>query len=259
MRESLIRKILNQTPILTQIDSFPIWQISNSKTHSGQFWLTKNSLLPLPLWVFHEENRQIKLLSHREETKLNQFFSASVSSDSSFISSLSNSSDTFSSKHNTSSFMQKKIYGPFGKGFQLNSVHLKPSLFGEGLFSAPLIFLAQKLIEKSLEPLCFLYKVPPFLRSFFQNLNIEVREWNPEKQEIKQEIKKNNCQNVFISVSNKTLQSLELSLHLEEKPIQVLIAEFQGCGFGACLSCVVLTSKGYRKICSEGPVFYAEI
>jgi dihydroorotate dehydrogenase electron transfer subunit len=33
---------------------------------------------------------------------------------------------------------------------------------------------------------------------------------------------------------------------------------YMGCGFGVCHSCVVLTNNGYKKSCSDGPIFKLE-
>ena len=30
-----------------------------------------------------------------------------------------------------------------------------------------------------------------------------------------------------------------------------------GCGFGACMGCSIKTTKGYKRVCKEGPVFLA--
>ena len=35
----------------------------------------------------------------------------------------------------------------------------------------------------------------------------------------------------------------------------IALEENMACGIGACLSCVVNTKKGYKRICKEGPVF----
>lgn len=34
--------------------------------------------------------------------------------------------------------------------------------------------------------------------------------------------------------------------------------EYMACGLGACLSCVVKTTTGYKRACKEGPIFAAE-
>lgn len=42
-------------------------------------------------------------------------------------------------------------------------------------------------------------------------------------------------------------------------PCQVSLERLMACGIGACLSCVVRTSKGLMKACVDGPVFDAAI
>lgn len=36
------------------------------------------------------------------------------------------------------------------------------------------------------------------------------------------------------------------------------LEERMACGIGACLGCVTLTTRGYRRVCRDGPVFAAE-
>ena len=36
------------------------------------------------------------------------------------------------------------------------------------------------------------------------------------------------------------------------------LEEHMACGIGACMGCVVMTKKGYRRVCKEGPVFRLE-
>ena len=38
-------------------------------------------------------------------------------------------------------------------------------------------------------------------------------------------------------------------------PCQLSLEEHMACGFGACLGCAVQTASGYKRVCSEGPVF----
>lgn len=40
-------------------------------------------------------------------------------------------------------------------------------------------------------------------------------------------------------------------------PCQVSLESHMACGYGACLGCAVSTNKGYRRVCTEGPVFEA--
>lgn len=36
------------------------------------------------------------------------------------------------------------------------------------------------------------------------------------------------------------------------------LEEYMACGIGACMGCVVQTTKGYRRVCKEGPIFKLE-
>lgn len=40
-------------------------------------------------------------------------------------------------------------------------------------------------------------------------------------------------------------------------PCQVSIDQRMACGFGTCMGCMVPTRDGYRRVCTEGPVFEA--
>ena len=39
---------------------------------------------------------------------------------------------------------------------------------------------------------------------------------------------------------------------------ELSLEERMGCGFGACVGCSVKTTKGFKKVCADGPVFPAE-
>lgn len=39
---------------------------------------------------------------------------------------------------------------------------------------------------------------------------------------------------------------------------QLSLEERMGCGFGACMGCSIITTKGSKRVCKEGPVFVKE-
>ena len=43
-----------------------------------------------------------------------------------------------------------------------------------------------------------------------------------------------------------------------EKPVQLAMEQHMGCAMGVCLGCVVMTRKGYQRVCRDGPVFEAD-
>ena len=42
------------------------------------------------------------------------------------------------------------------------------------------------------------------------------------------------------------------------KPVQLAMEQHMGCAMGVCLGCVVMTKKGYQRVCRDGPVFQAD-
>ncbi len=47
----------------------------------------------------------------------------------------------------------------------------------------------------------------------------------------------------------------EMGSLLGDKPAQVLLEQVMGCGVGACRGCAVMTNKGIKLVCKDGPVF----
>ena len=44
-------------------------------------------------------------------------------------------------------------------------------------------------------------------------------------------------------------------MRTQNKSVQVLLEQVMGCGVGACRGCAVVTNKGIKLVCEEGPVF----
>lgn len=54
------------------------------------------------------------------------------------------------------------------------------------------------------------------------------------------------------------LKNLAKVCLMHKIPLQVSLEEFMGCGIGVCLGCVIETKGGYERVCSDGPVFWAQ-
>jgi dihydroorotate dehydrogenase electron transfer subunit len=52
----------------------------------------------------------------------------------------------------------------------------------------------------------------------------------------------------------KELESISTQYKI---PCQVSLEEWMACGFGSCNGCTVKTKSGYKKVCSDGPIFNA--
>jgi dihydroorotate dehydrogenase electron transfer subunit len=60
---------------------------------------------------------------------------------------------------------------------------------------------------------------------------------------------------VFACGPTRMLESLRRVVAGTTKPVQVSLEERMGCAMGVCLSCVLHTDRGLKRICRDGPVF----
>jgi dihydroorotate dehydrogenase electron transfer subunit len=51
------------------------------------------------------------------------------------------------------------------------------------------------------------------------------------------------------------LKALHGLAELQGFPCQVSMEQVMACGVGACMGCVIKTTKGFSRVCAEGPVF----
>jgi dihydroorotate dehydrogenase electron transfer subunit len=171
------------------------------------------------------------------------------------------------------------IIGPLGNSFdysQLNTHNSRLILVAGGMGVAPLIFLAEKLME-------------------IRNSKFEIRNLvllgAKNKREVlaEQEFKKLGCK-VYIATEDgskgfkgtvtgllKRLLAMrygpctvriyacgpkemfsEIAKVIKPYPninCQVSFEQFMGCGLGICCGCTIETKDGYKKVCYDGPVF----
>lgn len=149
-----------------------------------------------------------------------------------------------------------------GNGFDL-SLSNSPLIIGGGMGAAPLLPLAKKFKERGIQP-----KIILGFRNKSEAYYIE---------EFKQ------CGEVFVATDDgslgsygnavETIKSLCLphdfyyacgpqimlkNLARLGGQGQVSLEARMGCGFGACMGCSIMTKNGPKRVCKEGPVFFAD-
>ncbi|MCF7875051.1 MAG: dihydroorotate dehydrogenase electron transfer subunit [Candidatus Omnitrophica bacterium] len=170
------------------------------------------------------------------------------------------------------------IIGPLGNGFKIkkgeNSI-----LVGGGIGVAPLLFLAQKLVECStfnvqrstLENIILLGakdRKEVVCEKEFKNLGFRIK--------VATEDGSKGQKGFVTDLLKKQLMAydLELRTHVyacgpkgmfyqiskivkqyKDLDTQLSFEQFMGCGLGVCCACVILTKAGYKKVCQDGPVF----
>ncbi|MBI5144915.1 MAG: dihydroorotate dehydrogenase electron transfer subunit [Candidatus Omnitrophica bacterium] len=172
------------------------------------------------------------------------------------------------------------VIGPLGNGFNLipNTYDLIPILVAGGMGVAPLLFLAEKLVEtkhqtpntKYLTLIGAKTKKQILCAEEFKKLGCVVKIATDDGSEgFKGKV--TDLLRIVLrtthSAQRKTLYAcgprpmLKEISRLSTKyniPAQISLEEHMACGIGACLGCVVKTQQGYKRVCKEGPVFNAD-
>ena len=186
---------------------------------------------------------------------------------------------------------QLNILTGLGNGFDPERAKGSALLVGGGCGVAPLYMLAKKLVamNKSVQiVLGFNTKDEVFLEQEFLDLN-DAYEFGCEgfegaKPEVKVAVTTvdgsygikgfvtDAIAQIYGNVNDPNAPKHEIPYYYACGPLPMLKAlkksvgnygelsleERMGCGFGACVGCSVKTTKGFKKVCADGPVFPAE-
>lgn len=166
------------------------------------------------------------------------------------------------------------MLGPLGTGFQLpdNSDH-HTVLIGGGLGTAPLLFTAEKLLERGIKTTVILgfadhHKV--MLENDFKRLGTITYITTEDGSQghrgyptelLEQLIKSTKIDTVFTCGPEIMMNKVTKICTEHGVGAWVSLEEKMACGIGACLGCVVRIRDAagghYEKACKEGPVFKA--
>ena len=156
------------------------------------------------------------------------------------------------------------IMGPLGNGFSLDA-H-RPLLVGGGLGLAPLLYYA-KCVEgadvlmggRSAADMFWTTLFKPYVKNIFVATDDGTMGTQGFAVDLLPKLIKDGDYDCVIAVG--PLAMMEITGKIAQKnslPCQVSLENRMGCGLGACLSCAVDTTKGRKKICADGPVFWAK-
>ncbi|WP_249869847.1 dihydroorotate dehydrogenase electron transfer subunit [Oceanobacillus saliphilus] len=163
--------------------------------------------------------------------------------------------------------MSMDVLGPSGNGFQI--VDKEPStilLIGGGIGVPPLYYLGKTLAEKNKEIISILgfqTEKSVFYEEKFSSLGRTYIVTNDgsygETGFVTDVIEKAGQFDRYYSCGPVPMLKA-ITAKLVDKPGMISLEERMGCGVGACMACVIPTDSngGYKKICSDGPVFHAQ-
>ncbi len=164
------------------------------------------------------------------------------------------------------------VLGPLGKGFDTSEHTHRAILLAGGMGAAPLLFLAQEL-KKNTDDMKVLIgaKTKDGLLSVsnFKELGCEVWQTTEDGsagrkgyitdllEQALLEPSSGGPIRLFACGPRDMMERASKTAAIYNVTCEVSLEERMACGLGACLSCVVDTKDGLRRVCKEGPVFKA--
>ncbi|MHB1361450.1 MAG: dihydroorotate dehydrogenase electron transfer subunit [Thermoleophilia bacterium] len=172
------------------------------------------------------------------------------------------------------------VLGPLGNGFDITASG--PALVvGGGIGAAPLAFLARALAERGREVRCLLgfrTRGQAVAGKLFRDVEVDIftEDGSMGKQGLISEplpgclaemgsgprgegadSSGQEGAEIFACGPDPMLAAVTRVARDCGAPAQLSVAAHMACGVGACQGCVINTTSGYRRVCSEGPVFAA--
>jgi len=182
----------------------------------------------------------------------------------------------------TQSLSEKKsgdkidLIGPLGNSFSLPAKNENAVLLAGGMGIAPLFYLINSLLTKKFNPekitLFFgvkrkdEYLLINEIVSTGIRLHLATEDGSSGYrgmitdlfiQELKARRLKTRATKFYACGPNPMLQKISEISRKFNFYCQVSLENHMPCGIGACMGCVVRTSKGYKRVCKDGPVFDA--
>jgi dihydroorotate dehydrogenase electron transfer subunit len=170
---------------------------------------------------------------------------------------------------------QVEILGPLGNGFSWQDGFKRVAIVGGGCGIAPLLALAEELVENDREVYVLLgaqsgeklLKAEEFNRLGCQVQTITDDGSQGRKgfvtQLLKELVNSIKIDQIYSCGPLPMTQGVMKIAQEKDIPCQVSLEERMACGVGACLGCVCQVRNedgimGYKRVCHDGPVFDAQ-
>ena len=159
------------------------------------------------------------------------------------------------------------VVGSLGNGFNISEDFENAFLLGGGIGVAPLLFLANRLIDKNITLSVFCgfrtaKEIP--ISDYFSDFSPKISTDDGSAyfsgfvtELLEDHLGGKNLDSTVLYACGPKAMMKSVAKIAEEYsiPCQLSLEERMACGVGSCLGCVVETKSGYQRVCVEGPVF----
>ncbi len=168
------------------------------------------------------------------------------------------------------------VMGPLGRGFRLSTVERRIDMVAGGVGVAPVVFLAEHLLDKGLSPDRLAVYIGGRTRQEllcaedFRSLGLRVVETTDDgsagdqclvTHPLEEAVSDDPPDAICACGPMAMLACVAGIAERHHVPCQVSIETMMACGLGACLGCAVKprdAGRGYLHACLHGPVFDAQ-
>ncbi len=156
------------------------------------------------------------------------------------------------------------LLGPLGNGFALLPGTGKLLLAAGGMGIAPLVFLADHVLDQGLEVVLLSGSsgascvYPRSLLPSSVDVIVATEDGSVGRRGLVTDLiadSMNKVDQVFACGPVSMYQSMSAHGSLRGRSVQISLEIAMGCGLGACYGCTIRTRSGLRQVCSDGPVF----
>ena len=160
------------------------------------------------------------------------------------------------------------VVGPLGHGFDRSAKH--PLLVGGGTGLAPLLYLAESLVDEGIKPDVLMGgRTADDL--FWKDIYVDLVERmglttddgslgtpGTVMAELPLMLRRLHYDCVYVCGPVPMMKAVSAAVLEKGIKCQVSLEKYMGCGLGACLSCSCQGVGRRLKVCQDGPVFWAE-
>lgn len=165
----------------------------------------------------------------------------------------------------------EKIYllGPLGNGFDIKESYKKVLLIGGGIGIEPLKGALKVLSNQKIQTTTLLgFRDECFDLEDFKKYNGEVITFSEKESkgdylgyptdQLEKILSEEKYDAVFTCGPEILMSKVKDISEVYNVETQLLLEEKMACGIGACLGCTCETKNGYKKVCTDGPMFYGD-